>query len=96
MRHYSKTIKVHRKQTVVMCDLCKGTGRYYKEELTDYHRGEYDSIRYDCKKCNSGGRLIVEEVTISMGPYTKKSEKPFDDFPDEEPDFYNIPYTLAE
>lgn len=41
---------------LVICTVCKGIGKTYWQELTDYHKGEYDTHEESCKKCNGTGK----------------------------------------
>ena len=38
--------------------MCKGQGIYSKRELTDYHKGEYDTWREFCTCCDGEGRML--------------------------------------
>lgn len=62
------------KRHLKSCDRCQGTGRTSREELTDYHKREYDTFHEDCKNCNGQGRVIVTEIFVSFGdiPYSPK------------------------
>ena len=59
---------------VVICDKCFGFGKIDKDELINYHKGEYDSWEVDCDKCGGTGRLI-KETKISYRKLTKKELK---------------------
>lgn len=41
----------------IQCPCCKGKGFTEREELTDYHKGEYDTFRDDCEYCNKVGAV---------------------------------------
>lgn len=48
----------HISKDIVLCSICKGSGVYLKEELTDYHRGDYDTRYEFCATCGGEGRMI--------------------------------------
>lgn len=50
-------ILVERRE-VVLCARCDGTGSYTEQVCTDYHRDEYDTLRYKCKVCKGDGRMV--------------------------------------
>lgn len=54
------------------CLVCSGTGRTSRNELTDYHKREYDTFHEDCHKCAGQGRIIITEIYVSLGdiPYS--------------------------
>lgn len=56
-----------------LCQSCKGLGFTSREELTDYHRGDYSTFHDKCKVCDADGRVIVRKFEISFkGSYEKK------------------------
>lgn len=57
---------------IVVCKTCEGRGHVYEEKLVNYHRGEYDSVRHDCRYCNGSGRM-VRTTTVEERPYEDKS-----------------------
>ena len=55
---------------VILCFSCKGTGVTKHDELTDYHKREYNAHVADCKRCNGTGRL--KKITkVTYEAYTK-------------------------
>lgn len=60
--------RLHNTTTVVICHPCEGSGFYYTEVLTDYHRGEYDTTQHVCHKCEGSGRL-TETVKVTYEAY---------------------------
>lgn len=60
-------VSFRQKRKVISCERCKGIGRVSQEELTDYHKREYDTFYSDCKECNGEGRVILTEVFVSFG-----------------------------
>jgi len=60
-----------------LCQSCKGLGVTSREELTDYHKGEYGTFYDKCKICDADGRIIVRKTEISFrGSYEKKETIP--------------------
>lgn len=59
------------------CSACLGIGRISREELSDYHKREYDIFHEDCKHCAGEGRLIVTKIYVDIGdiPYSNKRGK---------------------
>lgn len=49
-----------------ICTVCKGTGIYYREELTNYHRGEYDYFEETCHHCGGVGTFKNKEITLKV------------------------------
>lgn len=49
---------------VISCETCKGTGYTSREELTDYHRREYDVFTDKCHKCKGDGRLTEKTENL--------------------------------
>ena len=41
---------------IVICEFCEGEGFQSRHEITDYHRGEYDIVKWECGPCNGAGR----------------------------------------
>jgi len=64
------------KHSVELCDKCKGLGFIEKEELVDYHKRDYVTMRYTCKACEGDGRMIFiqEYLTFNHNPerYSRK------------------------
>ena len=61
-RHPQKTIKFE----IVICKTWEGRGHNFDHKLVDYHRGDYETERYECWYCNGTGRMrrttTVEEI----------------------------------
>jgi len=47
---------------VILCHTCVGFGYVEKSELTNYHRGEYDTWDETCATCKGKGRLFQETI----------------------------------
>jgi hypothetical protein len=77
------------KRSLKSCDRCIGTGRTSREELSDYHKREYNIYHEECKNCAGEGRVIVTDIYVSFGDipynYTKKTSN-----------FSQIPYETFE
>lgn len=54
-------------RTLNSCIRCSGTGRTSREELTDYHKREYDTFYDDCDICSGEGRVIQTKISMSFG-----------------------------
>lgn len=54
----------------VLCPTCEGSGVIRQEELTCYHKGEYDVWFKDCPKCDGVG-LLIEQTQITYTKYQK-------------------------
>lgn len=52
------------------CERCNGLGKTSREELTDYHKREYDTFWDVCSKCKGHGRYIkhIVEINIKIDP----------------------------
>lgn len=53
---------------IVLCAHCEGRGFNWHEELTNYHKREYDVTRVTCVACNGSGRLN-ERTEVLYTPY---------------------------
>ncbi len=42
---------------IVICEYCKGEGFQSRHEVTNYHKGEYDVVKWVCTHCEGAGRL---------------------------------------
>lgn len=64
-------ITLIQEKKIKSCERCEGTGRTSREELVDYHKRDYETIREDCNACFGEGRLVVTTVSLSFGdiPY---------------------------
>lgn len=73
-RYNRKSFPVSFRETkkIQSCPACSGTGRTSRNELTDYHKREYDTFHEDCHKCAGQGRIIITEIYVSLGdiPYS--------------------------
>ena len=59
---------------VIICPDCEGYGRVKKCQDVGYHKTEWEFTKWDCKRCNTTGRLlktITTDVTITEIPVTK-------------------------
>lgn len=63
-----------KKEEIILCTNCKGSGVLRFETLTDYHKGEYDvwyDVWYeDCHSCEGQG-IIVKCTEVTYKPYKK-------------------------
>jgi hypothetical protein len=58
MANKTKTVEI------ILCTECKGTGSNTRQELVDYHVGEYEYHHTVCLICRGAGRLkVTTEVT---------------------------------
>ena len=60
----------HEKLEILLCDKCNGKGVVHREELIDYHKGDYNYWTEECPRCKCSGLIqkhIVTETTIT--PY---------------------------
>ena len=75
------TGNIVRTHETILCDKCNGIGTYTKEEMVDYHKREYETVRHSCNKCKGDGRLIVtkEELRIDRWP-DKTQVMPYAEF----------------
>jgi len=48
----------HSTQCIVICTHCGGSGTSEHNELTDYHRNDYDYWNEFCSACDGQGRLV--------------------------------------
>lgn len=55
---------------IILCTTCHGKGVIEHEELTNYHKREYDSWFETCRTCEGNGR-VVEITTITHQPIPK-------------------------
>lgn len=55
---------------VILCLNCKGAGVTQYDEMTNYHKREYNTHVVDCKRCNGTGRL-KKITTVTYEAYTK-------------------------
>lgn len=53
------------------CARCNGIGTISREELSNYHKREYETIVEDCPICNNQGRVFETTISASFGdiPY---------------------------
>lgn len=79
-------VKYINTQTVVLCTRCSGTGSYTTEELADYHKRDYDTVRHKCEACLGDGRLVQTKIelvldqrgpTVTQTPYAKFKGDPY-------------------
>ena len=53
-----------RSSKIIICDVCKGSGKLEQSEIEDYHHNDYIFWDEKCLSCNGYGRLIeTTEVT---------------------------------
>lgn len=63
------TGSMSRSNKVVLCDLCHGYGFQSKDECVDYHKREYETSRWPCRRCEGDGRMIesTEHMSFNLG-----------------------------
>lgn len=72
-----------REHETILCDKCNGIGTYTTEEMVDYHKREYETIRHSCSKCKGDGRLIVTKEYLKIDRWPDKTQvMPYVDFHD--------------
>ena len=68
---------ISEKSEIIICDNCKGKGVVAQEELTCYHKGEYDYWTEECPECKGSGLLQKTVVTETLiKPYTPLTPEP--------------------
>lgn len=71
------------KSQVIVCISCNGIGSYTKEELVDYHKGDYETTRHTCKNCNGDGRMVEHTRTIFVRPEKAVEHIPYNEYTDD-------------
>lgn len=68
---FGEHLEIYCRQTkeIVSCSHCKGTGWTSREELSDYHRGEYRDVHEECTFCKGEGRLTRTHDVVRISPY---------------------------
>lgn len=56
---------------IILCGTCKGSGLTNHEELTCYHKREYDYWTTTCKFCVGSGRQ-TKTTTIKIEAYVQE------------------------
>jgi len=56
------------KYDIIICDICEGMGTQSHEEMTCYHKREYDYTYSLCWKCEGSG-MLKKKVTIEYEPH---------------------------
>ncbi len=75
------TAEFYCEHKVILCARCKGFGFTEKEELVDYHKRDYATIRSKCSSCEGDGRLIEVESSISFNTrWGEKNVMPYASF----------------
>lgn len=62
---------------IISCDHCKGSGIRQRKELTDYHRGDYDTWKEYCTWCDGEGRLIQNTYTARLDIDLPRNQKKY-------------------
>lgn len=76
IKNYKLVVKEDR-SPLRICPACGGYGHISREDLVDYHKGEYKTSFFPCKTCDTNG-LIVEvtrEVVAVPVDYYKLSPR---------------------
>ena len=50
---------------IALCGRCEGAGRLKWVELVDYHKCLYKTTYYECKDCNSTGRIYKQTLNLT-------------------------------
>lgn len=53
------------KEELALCKRCSGVGRNEHRELVDYYHHEYQITYYECKDCNSTGRIYKQTLNLT-------------------------------
>lgn len=53
-----KSIDIHTAKSIVTCPACDGKCVFRREELVNYHKGEYDSWTEKCSQCEGRGIVL--------------------------------------
>ena len=53
-------------ESIVVCSHCNGSGISERDELTDYHRNDYDYWNVLCSGCDGQGRLVKTRSTFRI------------------------------
>lgn len=73
----SSTLKYKQHNEIVICNSCSGTGFSTREELVDYHKGDYESFTEKCERCAGDGRMIKSKEKLSYREYERNNEIPY-------------------
>lgn len=65
MRAFVEQFKSRRRKqgVVCVCEGCKGSGITHHDELSDYHKREYNVWTETCRRCDGSGRVEIETYT---------------------------------
>ncbi len=78
---WRSAVDIVERNNVELCPQCNGIGTITREELVDYHRNDYDTIRTPCKFCLGDGRVVVTTKEISFSkPSTTRDVVPYVSF----------------
>lgn len=70
-----------REHETILCGKCNGIGTYTTEEMTDYHKREYETVRHTCSKCKGDGRMIVTREYVKFDRWPESvHEMPYSEF----------------
>jgi DnaJ-class molecular chaperone len=53
---------------VILCSNCGGLGVKHYQELTNHHKGEYETTTEPCRTCEGSGRMI-RTTRVVVEPY---------------------------
>lgn len=56
---------------IIVCETCNGDGVMEHEELTNYHKREYDYTYSLCHRCEGSG-LLKQKTTVELEPHKPK------------------------
>lgn len=61
---------LEQKTEVIQCSVCKGTGAVSHEEMTCYHKRDYDHWIDTCYKCDGHGKYMTKTTEVKVKPKT--------------------------
>jgi DnaJ-class molecular chaperone len=71
--------RAYQSARIVECSACEGSGVVEKEEMTSYHKREYDVWNEVCQKCDGDGRMVrytvIVEVNITIDGFNTSTMK---------------------
>jgi len=64
----------YKKEEILLCPKCKGSGKQERSELEDYHNNIYNYWDVNCPECKGHGRLLQITVVETI-PLTEDNLK---------------------
>ncbi len=62
---------------IIACERCNGSGVREYQELTNYHRGEYDTWLDYCSFCGGEGRVVQNTYTARLDIELPRNQKQY-------------------